>query len=318
MLEVVFSDSAAGSMAVAMGKGKDIGGVASVIVAGDGPKPSPEEIQEMERQAQERERKNWERAIPLEGSRKDIICFSCALSVGEINEEGIGPKREAALRMLMDHYPQGEQAAQEMLESSRKSLEILRQRAAGGEPVRIWSGNNPDEICGLYWLMEQLRPIGFENLELTLVRLPDFEEQPDGTVQQYSGWGEMEPHRWGEMTALGKKLPVNLARGMGNRWRILRQENAPLRALLNGRLVSMPETLYDSFILRELEKQPKEFMAARLVGTVLGKYPLGIGDTWVWLRLKQMIQAGNLEYVTKAAADDPAYHCWLRKEKERL
>ena len=312
MLEVVFHESAAGSMAMAMERKNVIGEAVSVAFCGDGPTPSRQEIEETERQALERERKNWEQAIPLEGSRKDIVLFPCNFSVGEIDEGGLGPKREEALRMLMGVFPQGEEVVKELLETGRKSLRTLLHRA-GEEPVRIWSSSDPNETCGLYWLLEQLRPMGFEQLDLTWVRLPDFEELPGGTVQRYSNWGEMEPHRWGEMAALGKKLPANLARGMADHWCVLKRENAPLRALLNGCLVSAPETLYDPFLLRELEQQPQEFRAAYLVGKVLGKYRLGMGDAWVWLRLKQMIRDGRLQQVTAAAEEDPAYYCILRK-----
>ncbi|OUP25312.1 DUF3658 domain-containing protein, partial [Gemmiger sp. An194] len=44
------------------------------------------------------------------------------------------------------------------------------------------------------------------------------------------------------------------------RWKELQRENAPLRVCLNGGLQSMPENFYDSFLLRELERLPEEFL----------------------------------------------------------
>ena len=42
---------------------------------------------------------------------------------------------------------------------------------------------------------------------------------------------------------------------------IFQQENSPLRAVIHGKLVSVSETLYDTFILRELDTLDDEFKA---------------------------------------------------------
>ena len=78
MLEVVFSDSAAGTMAVAIGHKGFLGGATSVIIS-DGT-VSKEEIEKFQHQAEERERSGWENAIPLEGNRKDIVNLLWATS----------------------------------------------------------------------------------------------------------------------------------------------------------------------------------------------------------------------------------------------
>lgn len=108
-------------------------------------------------------------------------------------------------------------------------------------------------------------------------------------------------------------MPVNLLRSLASRWVELQQENATLRAVLNGKLVSAPESLYDTFILRELEKQENEFNEARLVGQVLGKYQLGIGDAWIALRIEQFIKDGLLIPITAPEPDTPIYHRILQK-----
>lgn len=118
------------------------------------------------------------------------------------------------------------------------------------------------------------------------------------------------------MALLGKKLPTNYLRSLANRWKELQQENATLRAALNGQLVSVPESLYDSFILSELEKQENEFKEAQLVGQVLGKYQLGIGDGWIALRIEQFIRDGLLIPITAPEPDAPIYHRTLQKAKK--
>lgn len=318
MLEVVFNDSVAGAMLMAVGHQHSVGGATAVIfVNEDGEQDaafSQAEIEKFQREAVERERQGWENAVPFEGKREDIINLPLAMSVGHISQTGIGTEREEAISLLTGTFPDiASQVVEEILDTARKSYDVLLKQVQNGEPIRVWASREPDTMCGLYWLMEQLRPIGFETLDVTLVELPEWEKRPDGCIVQYTGWGEMEPYRFGEMALLGKKLPVNLLRSLANRWLELQQENATLRAVLNGKLVSAPESLYDTFILRELEKQENEFNEARLVGQVLGKYQLGIGDAWIALRIEQFIKDGLLIPITAPEPDAPIYHRILQK-----
>ncbi|MDL2295045.1 DUF3658 domain-containing protein, partial [Ruminococcaceae bacterium OttesenSCG-928-D13] len=55
------------------------------------------------------------------------------------------------------------------------------------------------------------------------------------------------------------------------------------------------------------------FQEAMVIGRVLGKYRLGIGDAWVAHRIEGMIRQGKLEPTTEASKDSPIYHRKLRK-----
>ena len=154
MLEVVFSDSAAGTMAVAIGHKGFLGGATSVIIS-DGT-VSKEEIEKFQHQAEERERSGWENAIPLEGNRKDIVNLPLALSVGNISEAGICLERESALSLLLSILPDmASEIVTELLNTSRKNYATLLEKAQNGEPIRVWVGREPDDVCGLYWLLDQ-------------------------------------------------------------------------------------------------------------------------------------------------------------------
>lgn len=316
MLEVVFSDSAAATLAIAIGHGHEsyLCSATSVIISDDDGMITPEEIERFQREAEERKRSGWENAVLLEGNRKNIINLPLALSVGNISEVGIGLERESALSLLSSIFPSmASEVVADLLNTSRKSYATLMEYAQNGEPIRVWVGREPDDVCGLHWLMEQLQHIGLEKLDVTLVELPMWETRPDGCIIQYNGWGEVEPYRFGQMTSLGKKLPTNYLRSLASCWRELQQDNMPLRAVLNGRLVSVPESSYDTFILRELDALEDEFKEAILVGQVLGKYQLGIGDGWIALRIEQFIRDGLLAPVSAPAPNDPIYHRILKK-----
>ena len=167
MLEVVFSDSAAGTMAVAIGHKGFLGGATSVIIS-DGT-VSKEEIEKFQHQAEERERSGWENAIPLEGNRKDIVNLPLALSVGNISEAGICLERESALSLLLSILPDmASEIVTELLNTSRKNYATLLEKAQNGEPIRVWVGREPDDVCGLYWLLENYDQSALKNWMLPL------------------------------------------------------------------------------------------------------------------------------------------------------
>lgn len=254
------------------------------------------------------------RNLPF-GSRNDIFSFPLSLSIGEIDENGISKKREEILFNLFRISLQtAEKTAAKYVKESKEKLIALTERAANGEPVRIWNSDMPEDACGTYWLMNQLYPIGLKKTEVIIVKLPKYEEREDGVSVRYEGWGEVESARWGKMATLGKKLPVNLMSPMAEYWRQLCQENMPLRAVVNGRLVSVPETFYDTFILREIASQEQEFSEAEAIVNILVKYRLGIGDSWIALRIEEFIRSGLLSVGSFAKDGEAVYRQILRKK----
>ena len=100
------------------------------------------------------------------------------------------------------------------------------------------------------------------------------------------------------------------------RWQELAQENAPLRAVINGSLVSVPADFYDHFIQRELKKQDGDFMEARLIANIIGICQLGIGDFLLHQRIEAFIQKGLLAVVSPAEEGTPSTRRILRKVQQ--
>lgn len=316
MIEIVFSDSAAGSLKVAqsLGKGKYRPAAVGVILAhGDGREATKEEIEQAQREAEERSRREWEQAVPLDGDPDDVFPFSIALSIGYIGKDALEFRRPI-LERLFSIYPQDvrEGLTDQLLRQAQENLDAVARRASEGEPLRIWTSDNPDECCGFYWMMallSKLKPTG----PVHVVKLPDWVAAEDGTVIRMTGWGDVSPGQWGQYVPMQRPVPQALMWGAAARWSELQRDGATLRAVVNGQLMSVPKTFYDSFILREIAAQPEEFMEAQVIGKVLGQYQLGIGDAWVALRIEEMIRSGKLEVLTQPPEDAPIYHRMLQK-----
>ena len=72
---------------------------------------------------------------------------------------------------------------------------------------------------------------------------------------------------------------------------MLRQENAPLRAVVNGRVRSVGRTSTTNDPTHLPEGQTK---IANIIGEVLGREKPGIGDVWLAERIRQMLSTGEL------------------------
>ena len=78
MIEIVFGESACGSLKIAQtyGKGKYRGSAVSIFMRHeDGSVPSSDEMKKAQLQAQEQERIAWENAIPLGGKSSDVLIW---------------------------------------------------------------------------------------------------------------------------------------------------------------------------------------------------------------------------------------------------
>ncbi len=317
VLEIVFGSSAQGSLRAAQnyGRGKRPGTAVGIgVLYRDGETPSPEELEKARKQAEERERQTWEKGAPLGGTPQDIFCFDLALSVGDITEEIPGPRRQQAMEELYSAAAPKDcrKEVEAQLRRANEGLEAAKRRASQGEAVRIWYSSQPDEVCGMHWFLSQLAQWGRGCGPVALIRLPPWVQREDGVVVRKSGWGQVRPEEWSGYQSLAQTAPSAFIQGCAARWRELQKENGPLRGMLNGQLVSLPEDVYDSFIFREIEAEPEVFREAEVIGRVLGKYQLGIGDGWIATRIEGMIRAGMLEPVTQPEQGIP-YRRQLRK-----
>lgn len=316
MIEVVFGDSACGSLKQAQryGMGTYQSGCIGVIVQhADGSPGTAAEIEAASHAEEDRARRAWEQAIPIGGDPADVFGLSLALSVGDISEDWPGVLRQKEIDRLYSVYPEEmrEAMAESLFRQAQENLQSILRRFSAGESVRVWCSAAPDEACGLCFLMAHLTRCGAQG-KVFLVTLPAWEEREDG-FQSYGSWGDVGPEGWGRLQALQQEVHPVLCRAMAARWRELQQENAPLRAVVNGRLVSVAETLYDMPILLEIALAEETFSQAGLIGNVLGRHRPGVGDAWIALRMEHMLEEGLLTAITEAPADGPAYRRMLRK-----
>ncbi len=301
MIDIAFSESARGGLVLAQsfGRGayKGNGPIGLILRDEDDREPTQAELEEAQRQARERHRKAWEAAIPLGGRAGDVFGFALGLSLGDILDPLDAASRLEAFRILNGMWDANlEETCRRKIQKAAQDLSQLRQRIEAGEDARIWYSHSPDEACGFYWLMDQLRGLPQGHGALYALCQPLY-AQKENTITEYSGWGGVAPGEFGHFLHLAEPISGEMMRYYSNRWKCLQEENAFLRATVNGRLSSVPGNLYDGYIQAELALQGDEFYEAALIGSILGKHNPGVGDGFLHHRIEKRIQSGALEVV---------------------
>lgn len=318
MIEIVFTESACGSLKIAQsyGKGEYHGGCIGVMIHhSDGREPTQEEIDAEIKKAEAQEREKWEQAIPMGGTARDVYGLPLGLSFGDIRDPLSVEERLKAMRVLYSFWDADlETQSREQLTEAAEALETIKERVAAGEDARIWYSDTPDELCGFYWLMDQLRNLPKDHGRLYTIKQLKFEEIGE-EIRMNNGWGGIEPGQFHRYLPLAAEISDFQCRYFGNAWRELQQENSLIRACINGRLSSAPEDLFDFYIQREIDAQPDEFREAKVVGGILGKYEPGIGDGYIHYRIDKLVQNGTLTALTAPGEGEPGYWRTLKKVK---
>lgn len=239
---------------------------------------------------------------------KDVVDIGFMLDVGDISGEAGGHGRQAVFESLWGMHDFSDKDREEFFQYKYRDEQKLLTAARQGESIRIWVSSTPYSMCGYYYTCHLLREI---DCDMRVIVLPPFipHETEDATVS-YSHWGEVKPDKFYSFLPFEKDLPPCEKLALGNHWCDLIKENAPLRALVSGQLLSVPEDFYDHILLRNIPDG--DFKMIWLVGTVMGKYPLGVSDSWYVSRLRAMIRDGDFAVVGNVDEPHP-YGEVLRK-----
>lgn len=286
MIEIAFDESSAGALkyAKSMSRGEIIGG-ASAVFGGTA--------------KQRREAKKprvWSGAA-IGGSSADVAELMLMLDIGDISDTASGMgKRKELLETLFSDFPRVSEA---IWKASGAALERLEEAKASLEPVRMWvCEGNPAELCGMYFVC---RLMAGARTPLSVVMAPDGTEK-DGRVISLRGMGDIDAELIGEFICYERQLSEARRGVYADCWSALVHENAPLRAVVNGVVLSVPADFYDFALLANLPEG--EFMAAQLIGRTLGK-TRGVGDRLLYLRVREMLRLGRLVEVSAASEDHP-------------
>lgn len=223
----------------------------------------------------------------------DVIYLPLMLDIGDISKPILGEYRKNLIyKMLyLEQWGADKKMKTELKALGNKYAKQFRRLngyLSESEPLRVWYSDTPYSICGLMWLCSRLRRY---KGELWTIKLPHFVVRNEGTPDEYGcfryDWGDVEPDEFEELLPLQRRLSGIEVIMNGVSWDVLETENAPLRAVVNGEVISVPANFYDFLIFKYLDDTPVQ--EAVLIGRILGENPLGISDLWYARRIDELI-----------------------------
>jgi hypothetical protein len=243
----------------------------------------------------------------LGGSGEDAVCIGFNLDVGDIAHEIDSDERKGTFVKLFGSIDFEQSEIEEFFRYQRDDLRKLISAARNGTPIRVWKSNTPFSACGYAYLCDVLQDL---DCKISMIVLPESIPTQNNTIVSYVDWAEIQPGQFHRFLYLEREISTEEKLVQSELWQNLKRENAGLRALVKRQLISAPEDFYDPIIIKNIPEG--EFVMARLMGNILGKYPLGISDGWYALRIKKMIDDSYLEVVGNRDTSHP-YGKILRK-----
>ena len=241
------------------------------------------------------------------GNSHDVVNIGFSLDIGDISGAIDGNERQNIFRKIWGRFDFEDKEREQFFQDQRKDMEKLLSAAKEGIPIRIWKSNVPYSDCGFHFVCNLLRSI---DCNISVVPLPKYNLISENEIIEYSHWGEVEAGKFYQFLPLEKQLTQIEKRVVSDHWNELTAENAPLRAVLNGKLTSVPENFYDFIITKNLPDN--NFIMARFIGKLLGEYSLGISDSWYAFRIDKMIEENKLIVIENKDTSHP-YGKVLRK-----
>lgn len=244
----------------------------------------------------EREHYGW-----IEGTAEEVICLGFLLDIGDIREDAGSEYRK---HLIYSMYAQQQWGRDEEMDAELIQLcdhyctemERLRNYLADGEAIRVWYSDAPYSRCGFYHLCAGLQEYQHE---INVVKLPEYKVRSDNSIISYKNWGEVAAEEFAGFLTCEKKLSKEEIRMYAMLWSVLQEDNSPLRAVVNGKLIGVPEDFYDFLILKRITRKP--IKEARVIGDILGHNQLGVGDWWYAKRIDYFIQTGKIKIVEDSA-----------------
>lgn len=236
------------------------------------------------------------RAYSEELKNSDVVCLDVMADIGNILEPMFGEYR-AKLIYKMLYQEQWGRDIEAKFELKRlgnvyaKEYERLKRGLEKGVPVRVWCDGTSASMCGLLWLSDVLSKC---SAEVYAVELPKYSIKGK-TLTRFTSWGECEPEFFAERLSFSRKMERIELKANAFEWQRLVEENAPLRAVITDRVVSVSASFYDFLIWKYLGDSP--IKEAMLIGKILGENQLGVGDCWYAQRIEHFIRKGKIAVV---------------------
>ncbi|MGO4900840.1 DUF1835 domain-containing protein [Bacillus sp. GM2] len=174
-------------------------------------------------------------------------------------------------------------------EDAVSALSRIQEQAA----VFMWTGDHAHEQTGLRFVHHILRQMNLAVFHLNTSKF----------FPHTRSSGELNDEELRFIYEQGDQSALTAAerRGLAEEWTALSQQTSVLRVWEDGRIKSVKEDFYDSFIIGKLAQLQKNrstntfINCPRLIGEIIGHLEENIGDEFIEYRILELIRKGIFE-----------------------
>jgi len=158
----------------------------------------------------------------------------------------------------------------------------------------IWMAPNQHDVCGYYWLINQLKEFEGRVYILSLNNLPFINDK--GNIFYPRDLFEIPPKEFIKAKKLARPVTISEFELDADEWKKLCSENGTVRILEGGKkIISKDASYYDNDILKAVTQEPQKLH--KIFGTLFSKMKLHTGDVFLVWRMKELINEGKIELI---------------------
>ena len=151
------------------------------------------------------------------------------------------------------------------LKRNGNAVDYVKKQIEDGEKIRIWYDYSPSAMCGFYYLVSELYwDLYYRNEEIAVVCMND----DPAFCAGWRGLGGLNPNQFSELLQYEKRLNTENQRTILQEWSKVAEQQWPIRTVLNGNIVGVPEDFYDPLIKAFIPKED-ELIPIKLLGNIL-------------------------------------------------
>ena len=243
----------------------------------------------------------------------NLLSITLQLDQGNIPDNGIGTERLNFLKQLHKDYIYGENVPSTYdggFARSVNAIKKIEKGVADGEEFRIWYSEENSEYCAFCWLISFFEEINAKN-KIVAIKLPSETMSTHGKYERRFSSASFSPEELLEHISKQNIVSKSLKNFHANQWTNAKKENASLRIVLHGNIVSVNDDFYDSAMMIEIDKYSGLISEGKLVSMCMVK--LGLTDIFVGKRIEHMIKKGLFEVVSQPSISAPFYCKKIRK-----
>ena len=243
---------------------------------------------------------------------EDIVTFDLMLDIGFLDQDVESRYRlELPDRFLSRIYCNAveNEDFSEYGKEILRDLSVLKERLKAKEPVRVWYSDYPESLCGFFWACTLFRDY---DSEIYAMYAPKSDVHKNNR-HLAKGWGSFNQFSLGDYFDLQRLLSREEIETCAEHWDMLVEQNAPLRAVINGIPVSVDKDFYDRFIIPKIPDGP--IKDSELVWRVI-KGNEFLPPSWIYSRVYDMIDEGVFKVVGTAPTAYPEYQIHMIIQKQ--